>query len=54
MKNSRRTQNEVKRSNDFEKNKNRAFELADNLLGALVINADGRNVDLLDEENIDN
>jgi len=37
----------------IEKNKNRAFELADNLLGALVINADGRNVDLLDEENID-
>ncbi|MCK5401335.1 MAG: Trk system potassium transporter TrkA [Flavobacteriaceae bacterium] len=36
----------------IEKNKDRAFELADELPGALVISGDGRNVDLLDEENI--
>ena len=36
----------------IEKNKDRAFELADELPTALVIKGDGRNVDLLDEENI--
>ncbi len=36
----------------IEKNKNRAFELADELPNTLVIRGDGRNVDLLDEENI--
>ena len=35
-----------------EKDKDRAFELADELPNALVIAGDGRNVDLLDEENI--
>lgn len=35
-----------------EKNKERAFELADELPNTLVIRGDGRNVDLLDEENI--
>lgn len=36
----------------FENDKERAFELADRLPNALVINADGRNVELLEEENI--
>ncbi len=36
----------------IEKNKDRAFEIADLLPNVLVINGDGRNVDLLDEENI--
>ncbi len=36
----------------IEKDKNRAFDLADELPNVLVINGDGRNVDLLDEENI--
>lgn len=36
----------------IEKNKDRAFDLADDLPGILVIHGDGRNVELLDEENI--
>ena len=36
----------------IEKNKDRAFELADELPNTLVLSGDGRNVDLLDEENI--
>jgi len=36
----------------IEKNKDRAFELADELPNTLVIRGDGRNVELLDEENI--
>ncbi|WP_456441390.1 Trk system potassium transporter TrkA [Psychroserpens sp.] len=36
----------------IEKDKDAAFELADNLPKALVINGDGRNVELLEEENI--
>jgi len=36
----------------IEKNKDRAFELADELTNTLVLSGDGRNVDLLDEENI--
>lgn len=36
----------------IEKNKDVAFELADVLPNALVINGDGRNVELLEEENI--
>tara|TARA_R110002049_G_scaffold293731_1_gene478939 strand:+ start:17776 stop:19125 length:1350 start_codon:yes stop_codon:yes gene_type:complete len=36
----------------FEGDRDRAFELADELTKVLVINSDGRNVDLLDEENI--
>ena len=36
----------------IEKDKNRAFDLADELPNVLIINGDGRNVDLLDEENI--
>ncbi len=36
----------------LEGNKERAFEIADELQNVLVINSDGRNVDLLDEENI--
>ena len=35
-----------------ENNKDRAFELADRLPNALVIKGDGRNVELLEEENI--
>jgi len=35
-----------------EKNKETAFDLADELPQVLVINGDGRNVDLLEEENI--
>lgn len=37
-----------------ESDKDVAFELADDLPDALIINGDGRNVDLLDEENISN
>ena len=36
-----------------EKNKDRAFELADCLPKALILNGDGRNVEILEEENID-
>lgn len=36
----------------LEKNKDRAFDIADDLPEVLVINSDGRNVDILDEENI--
>ncbi len=36
----------------FEGNRDKAFEIADELTKVLVINSDGRNVDLLDEENI--
>lgn len=36
----------------LEKNKERAFDIADDLPNVLVIQSDGRNVDLLDEENI--
>ena len=35
-----------------EKSKERALELADQLSNALIINGDGRNVELLEEENI--
>ena len=35
-----------------EKDKTKAFEIADLLPNALVINGDGRNADLLEEENI--
>ena len=35
-----------------EKNPEKAFDLADNLHKALVINGDGRNVELLEEENL--
>ncbi|MGB1268281.1 MAG: Trk system potassium transporter TrkA [Flavobacteriaceae bacterium] len=37
----------------IEKNKDKAFDLADELSKALIINGDGRNVELLAEENID-
>jgi len=37
-----------------ESNKENAFELADELPNALVINGDGRNAELLEEENISN
>lgn len=36
----------------LEENKERAFDIADDLPNVLVIQSDGRNVDLLDEENI--
>ncbi|WP_136480020.1 Trk system potassium transporter TrkA [Cognatitamlana onchidii] len=36
----------------LEGNRDRAFEIADALTKVLVINSDGRNVDVLDEENI--
>lgn len=36
----------------LEKNKEIAFDIADELPDVLVINSDGRNVDILDEENI--
>ncbi len=36
----------------FEANKERAFDIADDLPNVLVIQSDGRNVDVLDEENI--
>ena len=37
-----------------EKSKERAIDLADQLLDALVINGDGRNIELLEEENFSN
>jgi len=37
----------------IEKNKEKAFDMADDLPHALVINGDGRNVELLDEESLD-
>jgi len=37
----------------IEKNKEKAFDLADDLPNALVINGDGRNVELLEEESLD-
>ncbi|MEM9000760.1 MAG: Trk system potassium transporter TrkA [Bacteroidota bacterium] len=37
----------------IEKSKEKAFDLADNLPNALVINGDGRNVELLDEESLE-
>jgi trk system potassium uptake protein TrkA len=37
----------------IEKNKEKAFDLADDLPHALVINGDGRNVELLEEESLD-
>ena len=36
----------------IEKDKNKAFDIADELPDALIINGDGRDVDLLEEENI--
>ncbi|MGJ5642428.1 Trk system potassium transporter TrkA [Formosa sp. S-31] len=38
----------------IEKDKDRAFDLADELPKVLVINGDGRNVDVLEEENLSN
>ncbi|NNG10857.1 MAG: Trk system potassium transporter TrkA [Arenibacter sp.] len=37
----------------IEKNKEKAFDLADELPSALIINGDGRNVELLEEENME-
>lgn len=37
----------------IEKNKEKAFDLSDDLPNALVINGDGRNVELLEEESLD-
>ncbi|WP_394975093.1 Trk system potassium transporter TrkA [uncultured Croceitalea sp.] len=37
----------------IEKDKEKAFDVADTLPNALVINGDGRNVELLDEESLD-
>ncbi len=37
----------------IEKSKEKAFEIADDLPNALVINGDGRNVELLDEESLE-
>ncbi len=37
----------------IENDKDKAFDLADDLPNALIINGDGRNVELLEEENID-
>lgn len=37
----------------IEKDRNKCFELADQCPKALIINTDGRNVELLEEENID-
>lgn len=37
----------------IEKNKEHAFELADQLPNTLIINGDGRNVELLEEENLE-
>ncbi|NNC71109.1 MAG: Trk system potassium transporter TrkA [Flavobacteriaceae bacterium] len=37
----------------IEKNKDRAFQLADNLPNALVVLGDGRDVELLEEEDVD-
>ncbi len=38
----------------IEKDKDRCFELADKLPNVMVINGDGRDVDILEEESIDN
>ncbi|NNM21918.1 MAG: Trk system potassium transporter TrkA [Flavobacteriaceae bacterium] len=38
----------------IENNKEKAFEIADDIPGCLVINGDGRNVELLQEESIQN
>jgi trk system potassium uptake protein TrkA len=52
------TANELENSNFnikvVEKSKDRAIELADQLSDALVINGDGRNVEVLEEENFSN
>ena len=37
----------------IEKNKERAFDISDSLPNALVINGDGRNVELLEEESLE-
>lgn len=37
----------------IEKNKERAFDISDSLANVLVINGDGRNVELLDEESLE-
>ncbi|MGB5237055.1 MAG: Trk system potassium transporter TrkA [Flavobacteriaceae bacterium] len=37
----------------IEKNKDKAFEIADHIPNTLVINGDGRNVELLEEESLD-
>ncbi|ALM06438.1 portal protein [Sediminicola sp. YIK13] len=37
----------------IEKDKEKAFDLADDLPNALIINGDGRNVELLEEENLE-
>ncbi|UJH68179.1 Trk system potassium transporter TrkA [Allomuricauda sp. SCSIO 65647] len=37
----------------IEQNKDKAFDMADNLPNALVINGDGRNVELLEEESLE-
>jgi len=37
----------------IEKNKEKAFEISDSLANALVINGDGRNVELLEEESLE-
>ncbi len=37
----------------IEKNKEKAFDIADNIPHALVINGDGRNVELLEEESLE-
>ncbi|NKI30359.1 Trk system potassium transporter TrkA [Croceivirga thetidis] len=37
----------------IEKDKQKAFDIADEIPGALVINGDGRNVELLEEESLD-
>lgn len=37
----------------IEKNKEKAFELSDDLPNALIINGDGRNVELLEEESLE-
>src|SRR5690606_2280859 len=36
----------------IEHNKDKAFEIADEIPGCMVINADGRNVELLEEESL--
>lgn len=36
-----------------EKNKDKAFDIADNIPNALIINGDGRNVELLEEESLE-
>ena len=38
----------------IEQNKNRCYELADILPKTMILNGDGRNVELLEEENIEN